>query len=157
MDVSTEDWVETCNWMAEESADEWPGLEIPVDGSPRMGAEKPSIMIVVFSDFECPHCSRAAAALKRIALEYPERQLIGRTVLEDVSMSLWVRGRGRPEREKLAVRALAVAYDLTAERKYLDVCRAWSDRWRSRSCCCRSSCRSRSFPAFPANCSGSSR
>ncbi len=31
MDVSTEDWVETCNWMAEESADEWPGLEIPID------------------------------------------------------------------------------------------------------------------------------
>ncbi len=31
MDVTTEDWVETCEWMAEETADEWPGLEIPVD------------------------------------------------------------------------------------------------------------------------------
>ncbi|MGE4470502.1 MAG: sulfate respiration complex iron-sulfur protein HmcF [Desulfovibrio sp.] len=31
MDVTTEDWVETCEWMAEESEDEWPGLEIPVD------------------------------------------------------------------------------------------------------------------------------
>ncbi|WP_432734954.1 sulfate respiration complex iron-sulfur protein HmcF [Maridesulfovibrio sp. FT414] len=31
MDVSTEDWVETCEWMAEETSEEWPGLEIPVD------------------------------------------------------------------------------------------------------------------------------
>jgi Fe-S oxidoreductase len=31
MDVTTEDWVETCEWMAEENEDEWPGLEIPVD------------------------------------------------------------------------------------------------------------------------------
>ncbi len=30
--------------------------------------------------------------------------------------------------DSYAVRALLVAYDLTAERKYLDVCRAWSDR-----------------------------
>ena len=31
MDVTTEDWVETCEWMAEENEEEWPGLEIPVD------------------------------------------------------------------------------------------------------------------------------
>jgi len=31
MDVTTEDWVDTCSWMAEETADDWPGLEIPVD------------------------------------------------------------------------------------------------------------------------------
>lgn len=31
MDVTTEDWVETCEWMAEENAEEWPGLEIPID------------------------------------------------------------------------------------------------------------------------------
>jgi Fe-S oxidoreductase len=31
MDVTEEDWVETCEWMAEENEDEWPGLEIPVD------------------------------------------------------------------------------------------------------------------------------
>jgi Fe-S oxidoreductase len=31
MDVTSEDWVETCEWMAEENGEEWPGLEIPVD------------------------------------------------------------------------------------------------------------------------------
>jgi len=31
MDVTSEDWVETCEWMAEETAEEWPGIEIPVD------------------------------------------------------------------------------------------------------------------------------
>jgi Fe-S oxidoreductase len=31
MDVTTEDWVETCEWMAEEYEDDWPGLMIPVD------------------------------------------------------------------------------------------------------------------------------
>ena len=39
MDVSTEDWVETCEWMADEQQDEWPGLEIPVD---KVDAEVPS-------------------------------------------------------------------------------------------------------------------
>jgi len=31
MNVTTEDWVETCEWMAEETEEEWPGLTIPVD------------------------------------------------------------------------------------------------------------------------------
>ena len=31
MDVSEEDWVETCEWMVEEQQDEWPDLEIPVE------------------------------------------------------------------------------------------------------------------------------
>jgi Fe-S oxidoreductase len=31
MDVTPEDWVETCEWMAEEQQEEWPDLEIPVD------------------------------------------------------------------------------------------------------------------------------
>jgi len=31
MDVTTEDWVETCEWMCEEQEDDWPGIEIPVD------------------------------------------------------------------------------------------------------------------------------
>ncbi|WP_338668077.1 sulfate respiration complex iron-sulfur protein HmcF [Pseudodesulfovibrio methanolicus] len=36
MDVTTEDWVETCEWMAEENEEDWPGLEIPVD---KVGAD----------------------------------------------------------------------------------------------------------------------
>ncbi len=31
MDLTTEDWVDTCEWMAEETEEEWPGLEIPID------------------------------------------------------------------------------------------------------------------------------
>jgi Fe-S oxidoreductase len=31
MDVTNEDFTETCDWMCEESEDEWPQLEIPVD------------------------------------------------------------------------------------------------------------------------------
>jgi len=31
MDVTEEDWVETCEWMAEENEEEYPGLTIPVD------------------------------------------------------------------------------------------------------------------------------
>lgn len=52
------------------------GLEIPVDGSPRLGPEKAAIEIVVFSDFECPHCARAAEAIARISREYPEHVAI---------------------------------------------------------------------------------
>ncbi len=31
MDVTSEDWVDTCEWMVEENCEEWPKLEIPVD------------------------------------------------------------------------------------------------------------------------------
>ncbi|GAB6094539.1 (Fe-S)-binding protein [Desulfatiferula olefinivorans] len=31
MDVTTEDWVDTCQWMVEENEEDFPGLEIPVD------------------------------------------------------------------------------------------------------------------------------
>ncbi|RJP75177.1 MAG: (Fe-S)-binding protein [Desulfobacteraceae bacterium] len=31
MDITTEDWVDTCKWMVEENEDEWPKLEIPID------------------------------------------------------------------------------------------------------------------------------
>ena len=31
MDITTEDWVDTCEWMAEEYEEDWPGLTIPVD------------------------------------------------------------------------------------------------------------------------------
>ncbi len=41
MDVTVEDWVDTCEWMAEEYEDEWPGLCIPVE------KEEPDIMYTV--------------------------------------------------------------------------------------------------------------
>ncbi len=31
MDVTQEDWLETCEWMMDEAQDEWPGISIPVD------------------------------------------------------------------------------------------------------------------------------
>lgn len=31
MDVTVEDFVDTCEWMADEYSEDWPGLEIPVD------------------------------------------------------------------------------------------------------------------------------
>ncbi len=31
MDVTQEDWLETCEWMMEEQQEEWPGVSIPVD------------------------------------------------------------------------------------------------------------------------------
>ncbi len=31
MDVTSEDFVDTCEWMVEENEEQWPGLEIPVD------------------------------------------------------------------------------------------------------------------------------
>ncbi|MFI3271904.1 MAG: (Fe-S)-binding protein [Pseudomonadota bacterium] len=41
MDVTDEDWVDTCEWMEEETGEEWPGLKIPVD------VEDADIMYVV--------------------------------------------------------------------------------------------------------------
>lgn len=48
------------------------GLDIAVDHSPALGPANPQVRIVVFSDFECPHCSRMADALSRLAHSYPE-------------------------------------------------------------------------------------
>ena len=31
MDVTSEDWVETCEWMCEEYEEDWPGLKFPID------------------------------------------------------------------------------------------------------------------------------
>jgi energy-coupling factor transporter ATP-binding protein EcfA2 len=55
--------------------------------------------------------TRAEPATPRVrpvalALEHPERQLFGRTALEDVGALLWVAGTGAGERARLARRAL---------------------------------------------------
>ncbi|MBN2804277.1 MAG: thioredoxin domain-containing protein [Deltaproteobacteria bacterium] len=49
------------------------GLEIPVNGSPRWGADNPEITVVVFSDFECPFCANAAKVVDKIANSYPDK------------------------------------------------------------------------------------
>jgi len=48
------------------------GGDIPLDGSPRTGAENPVATIVVFTDFTCPYCGRAAGKLDTLARSYPE-------------------------------------------------------------------------------------
>lgn len=56
------------------------------------------------------HRERPAVARVRpvaLALEYPERQLFGRTVLEDVAALLWVEGIPAEERARSARRAMA--------------------------------------------------
>lgn len=49
------------------------GLEIPVDGSPRTGAEKPIVTLVIFTDFECPFCAKAAERIRDLVRSYPEQ------------------------------------------------------------------------------------
>jgi energy-coupling factor transport system ATP-binding protein len=88
----------------------------------RSGSGKSSLLRLL-AGIEAPregvawHAAQGDAAGRSVALalEYPERQLIGRTVLEDVGMALWVDGVRREERESLAQRALA-AVGLSAGR-----------------------------------------
>jgi energy-coupling factor transport system ATP-binding protein len=59
-----------------------------------------------------------------LAMEYPERQLFGRTVGEDVGLSLWVRGVAsieRRERARLAMARVGLAPDLFEERPPLSL------------------------------------
>lgn len=51
---------------------ESPPLEIATDGYPRKGAKTPRFTIVEFSDYQCPHCERAAGVLRRIVEENPD-------------------------------------------------------------------------------------
>lgn len=40
-----------------------PRVAVPIEGAPSQGASAPLVTVVVFSDFECPHCRDAAPAL----------------------------------------------------------------------------------------------
>ena len=44
---------------------------IPLSG-PSLGAENPKVNIVVFSDFQCPFCSRAAETMRLLLDQYPD-------------------------------------------------------------------------------------
>lgn len=48
------------------------GSDIPVDGSPRIGAENPIATFVVFTDFQCPYCKKAEQKLDAILRQYPQ-------------------------------------------------------------------------------------
>lgn len=49
-----------------------PRVAVPVEGAPGRGAETPLVTMVVFSDFECPHCGRALPALEGILDAHPD-------------------------------------------------------------------------------------
>lgn len=46
--------------------------ELPVDGSPRKGPENPEITLVVFTDFVCPFCYKAAMKIHELMRIYPD-------------------------------------------------------------------------------------
>lgn len=49
------------------------GYDVPVPRiAPRMGAERPRVVVQVFSDFECPFCARAAPIAAQLVEEYGE-------------------------------------------------------------------------------------
>ncbi len=49
------------------------GLDLPIEGSPVKGAEKPTLTFVVFTDFRCPFCKQAAKRLDEIERAYPDK------------------------------------------------------------------------------------
>jgi protein-disulfide isomerase/uncharacterized membrane protein len=42
------------------------------DGHPWIGAERPAVEIVEFSDYQCPHCERGHRDLRQLVLDYPD-------------------------------------------------------------------------------------
>ncbi len=51
-------------------ADEPTIVEVSVDDDPWIGGKRADVVIVAFSDFECPFCSRAASTMAELADEY---------------------------------------------------------------------------------------
>jgi len=49
-----------------------PHAELAIDGFPRKGATDPSVVIVEFADYQCPHCKQAASVLAEMAERYPD-------------------------------------------------------------------------------------
>jgi protein-disulfide isomerase len=48
-------------------------VEIPVDNAPSLGPADAPVTVVVFSDFECPHCARASRAMLEVHRRDPDR------------------------------------------------------------------------------------
>ena len=53
---------------------ELPDLPTGVDAEGRnwIGAEKPTVVVTEFSDYECPHCRRAHRNIRQMAARYPD-------------------------------------------------------------------------------------
>lgn len=47
-------------------------FQVPTRGAPARGARQPLVTLVVFSDFQCPFCSRSAQVLERLLREHPD-------------------------------------------------------------------------------------
>lgn len=46
-------------------------VNVPLGDVPRRGGDRPLVELVVFSDFECPHCTANAAVLERLRQSHP--------------------------------------------------------------------------------------
>ncbi|MCB9787145.1 MAG: thioredoxin domain-containing protein [Deltaproteobacteria bacterium] len=51
-------------------------LDVPLEGSPRLGPETAGVEVVVFSDFQCPYCRLAAGQLRDFQAAEPERRAV---------------------------------------------------------------------------------
>jgi protein-disulfide isomerase len=47
--------------------------EIPIEGRPMYGSERAPVTLVVFADFECPHCASEAPHLKQVVDQFRGR------------------------------------------------------------------------------------
>jgi protein-disulfide isomerase len=59
--------------------------ELPVGNSPVKGAEDAAVTITVFSDFQCPYCSRVEPLLDQVQAAYPDQV---RTVFKQFPLNM---------------------------------------------------------------------
>lgn len=54
------------------SLDKQNPVALSLEGAPRLGPEKARLILVEFSDFQCPYCKEFASALKMVQKRYPK-------------------------------------------------------------------------------------